>query len=193
MVYKPEQFLERLAKDRTLVSCQLLAREVDSSVPVEFSNKAGKRAISEVLPELSRNSQGRDEFETDEPRQEVAICRVTYRPTFLQLFPSDVATQLIAAGNASVASSILGREATSAEGQTTTSTIKDSSQRLQDLRNDVKYLDRLTKTELEAARQSMGMWSLHEVRESKREVVEEIEFQAKANFLRKLWRWVRGD
>lgn len=203
-VYRPEQFLDRLARDRTLVSCQLLARQVDSTSE-ESHNKANKRAISEVMPELSESSPQRKDdndtsrtsgaSQTDYQQQELAICRVTYRPTLFQLFPTDIAEQLIATGNATVSSSILGREATSSDSTSTTtrSTIDDSSQRLQDLRSDVKYLDRLAKAEFEAARKAMGMWSVPEVRERKREVVDEIEFQAKANVLQKLWRWVRGD
>jgi hypothetical protein len=200
LVYKPEQFLDRLARDRTLVSCQLLARQVDSSVSsVDSPTMASKRSISEVMPELSEHQQGEDRkiagTQGYDEQQEVAICHVTFRPTFFQLFPSDIAEALIAAGNASVSSSISGREGTSLDSTAAKSTtiIKDSSQRLQDLRNDIKYLDRLAKAEFEAARKSMGMWSIPEVRESKREVVDEIEFQSKAGVLQKLWRWMRGD
>ncbi len=195
LVYKPEQFLDRLAKERTLVSCQLLARQVAAAIPGELS-KSEKRSISQIMPEFSENPQVRDEIGSNLPRpyheqEQLAICRVTYRPTFFQFFPTDIAESLIATGNASVSSNILAREVTSSVTTASTS-ITDSSQRLQDLRNDVKYLDRLAKAEFEAARQSMGMWSVPEVRESKRDVVEEVEFQCNASFLQKVWRWIRG-
>lgn len=187
--------MDRLAKERTLVSCQLLARQVES-VPIQ-SSKADKRLMADdIIPERMEGQENMDEAGKHIPRpfhnpqEQLAICRVTYRPTFLQVFPTDIAESLIATGNASVSSTILGREIVSSDNASTC--IQDSSQRLQDLRNDVKYLDRLAKTEFEAARQSMGMWSVPEVRESKREVVEEVEFQCNASFIQKVWRWIRG-
>lgn len=147
------------------------------------------------MPELAvgHSEQNVSSIQTYNQPLEVAICRVTYRPSLFQLFPTDIAESLIASGNASVSSSVLGRELPAPrEGGSVKSVIKDSSQRLQDLRNDVKYLDRLAKAEFEAARQSMGMWSVPEVRASKQEVIEEVEFQTKAGVLQKLWRWVRG-
>ena len=68
----------------------------------------------------------------------------------------------------------------------------DASEKLRDARSDVTYLERLTNAEFLAAQNSKGMWSEQEVRFHKREVVNEVEFQAKANLLQKLWRWIRG-
>lgn len=200
LVYKPEQFLDRLAKERTLVSCQLVARQIQETAPTELS-KTEKRPMSKILPELAvesldttgsamdKKSNRTGLIAHDDHHDEVAICRVTYRPKFFQFFATDIAESLIATGNASVSTTILGRDVTSFKS--TGTTIKDTSQRLQDLRDDVKYLDRLAKVEFEAARQSIGMWSVPEVRESKREVVEEVEFQTKASTIQKLWRWLR--
>ena len=70
--------------------------------------------------------------------------------------------------------------------------IVDTSQRINDLRKDVKYLDRLAKVEFDAAKKSAGMWSVPEVRQMKKEVVEEVEFQSKSNVFQKLWRYIRG-
>lgn len=197
LVYRPEQFLDRLAKERALVSCQLVARQVLETAPAVERSNVEKRPMSQIMPELAV---GNTETSTVEKRSslihaqdqndEVAICRVTYRPKVFQLFATDIAESLIATGNASVSTTILGREVTSF--QSTATCIKDTSHRLQDLRDDVKYLDRLAKVEFEAASQSIGMWSVPEVRESKREVVEEVEFQTKASSIQKLWRWIRG-
>jgi hypothetical protein len=193
--YRPEQFLERLAKQRVLVSFQLLAR----LVPVEPKDPSPppKRQMVDVLPELENSDDKQHETTIRDinsyNEQQVAICRLSYRPTLWQLFSTDIAETLIAAGNASVSSSVLTTNVDLVEGvQQKTTKIVDSSQRIQDLRHDVKYLDRLAKTEFEAAKKSMGMWSVPEVRESKREVVEEVEFQTKANIFQKLWRRFRG-
>ena len=197
LTYKPEEFLDRLARERKLVSCQLLARQVESSDEEEKS-RANKRPMSEVMPELAERGYENSDSEktgarpTYKQQQEVAICRVTYRPSFFQFFPTDIAESLVSTGNANVSSNILGREMPDSKDGSSTS-INDSSERLQDLQNDVKYLDRLANVEFEAAQQSMGMWSVPEVRASKREVIDEVEFQAKAGILQKLWRWVRSE
>jgi endonuclease YncB( thermonuclease family) len=138
--------------------------------------------MADILPELEAR---KDKVFRDSRynEQQIAVCRISYRPTLWQLFATDVAETLIAAGNASV---------TSADLSSNESKVVDSSQRIQDLRHDVKYIDKLAKAEFEAAKKSMGMWSVPEVRESKREVVEEVEFQTKANVFQKLWRWFRG-
>lgn len=177
-----------------MISCQLLARQVDISSTNENADngKINKRPMAEVMPELAvEHGDTTSRIESSLPGSrlsEVAICKVRHRPSLFQLFPTDIAESLIASGTASVSSNILGREDTDSQH----STIKDSSQKLQDLRNDVKYLDRLAKAELEAAGKSNGMWSVPEVREAKREVVDEVDFQAKANALQKIWRWFRG-
>lgn len=197
LTYEPEHFLDRLAREKTLISCQLLARQIE---PVSGDELLpSKRPMSDVMPELVEQTNGENDSEKKSPmkeynqKQEVAICRVTYRPTLFQLFPTDVAESLIAAGNANVSSNILGRESAASDPSATSTVIKDSSQRLQDLRNDVRYLDRLAKSEFEAARQSMGMWSVPEVRDSRKEVIEEVEFRSKATILQKLWKWLRGQ
>ena len=190
LLYQTEEHLKRLASERTLVSCQLLARQVVSSVRTDDGSNSKKRPMLAVMPELAQE----DASKTVELQQsssqipEVAICRVTYRPSFFQLFSTDVAQSLVLSGNASVSSSVLGQQQSASQ----VSTIRDSSQRLDDLRDDLKYLDRLTKAEFEAAAKSLGMWSVREVREAKRDVMDEVEFQTKATAIQKLWRWIRG-
>ncbi|OEU15534.1 hypothetical protein FRACYDRAFT_269406 [Fragilariopsis cylindrus CCMP1102] len=70
--------------------------------------------------------------------------------------------------------------------------IVDTSKRIQDIRNDVKYLDRLTMVEFQAAQKKIGIWSLPEVRKMKKDIIDEVDFQAKATLLQKLWRMIRG-
>jgi endonuclease YncB( thermonuclease family) len=191
--YNPEQFLERLAKQHTLVSLVLLGREV--AVMRDINTAEGnKRQISAMFPELQESSSN-DNNKIDEvsnvldsseyKEHQVAICRLNYRPKQWQIFSTDIAEALIKAGNANVAQSMF---------QSTSGTkIVDSSSRIQDLRKDVKYLDRLALSEFDAAKKSMGMWSVPEVREMRKEVVEEVDFQAKANIFQKLWRSMRGS
>lgn len=194
--YRPEIFLEQLAKQRVLVSCQLLGRRVPFRGPKE-PILLKKREAGEVLREITNND---DELETTNiddiqnyNEQQVAVCRLSYRPSLWQIFPTDVAERLIAEGSANTSSSIMATNADDQEyGNSTNTKIIDSSQRIQDLRYDVKYLDDLESSEFEAAKKSLGMWSVPEVREIRREVVEEVEFQAKANFFQKVWRRLRG-
>ena len=182
--------MKRLASERVLVSCELLARQVMSSVTTADGPNATKRPMMTVMPELAHEDASRTtDLQQSRLRiPEVAICRVTYRPTFFQLFATDLAQSLVSSGNATVSSSLLGQQ----ESTRHVYTIRDSSHRLNDLQNDIKYLDRLTKVEFEAAAKSIGMWSVLEVREAKREVMDEVEFQTKASAIQKLWRWFRG-
>ena len=189
--YRPEQWLERLSKQRILVSCHLLARQIPLEKDAIVTSHPEKRVLSEILPELKGDGSSVAIYNEHNRRIEVAICRLTYRAVPWQMFPTDVAEALVRDGNVSVSTSLF---ASSAEGDDISGRIRvmDTSQRLQDLRKDVQYLDRLSKAEFEAAKQSAGMWNAPEVRERKREVVEEVEFQAKASIFQKIWRWLRG-
>lgn len=197
--YRPEEWLEKLAKQRALVSCQVLARQVFLDPGIKEYSKPPKRIMADVLPGLKDYESSKERKMIVEAMKnkddQTAVCRITYRPSLFQFFPSDVAEALIKGGNASVSSSLFTNNNSLVE-ETTTGIRKtkalDASQRIQDLRKDVHYLDRLTKSEFEAAKASIGMWSVPEVRASKQEVVEEVEFQTKANPFQKLWRWFRG-
>ena len=67
----------------------------------------------------------------------------------------------------------------------------ETSQKIHDLRKDVKYLDWLTKVEYQAVKESVGIWSNSEVRTMKQDIVDEVNFQTNANILQKIWRWLR--
>ena len=194
--YHPEQFLERLAKKRTLVSCQLLGRRV--GVPQEQDEEfdhRNKHQSSSNIPGDSSPVASDDNMNDCQ----VALCRLTYRPHW-QLFKTDVAEALVKVGNANVASNILNHSSSSDNSGTNDKVladafktkITDTSQRIQDVRRDIKYLDRLEMLEFEAAQKSMGMWSIPAVRQIKEDIVDEVDFQAKASPLRKIWRRIRG-
>ena len=192
--HDPQAFLERLAKKRTLVSCQLLGRRV--VVPQEgeedFDSQKRRQSSSDATEDMTDVSEDFD-------NHQVALCRLTYRPR-MQLFATDIAEALVKAGNANVASTILNHSSSSDNSATSDNVptgafktkITDTSQRVQDIRRDVKYLDRLETLEFEAAQKSIGMWSVPEVRRMNKEIVDEVDFQEKANPLQKLWRMIRG-
>lgn len=201
LLYNPDTFLDRLAEERTLVRCQLLGRTAASSKPSASERmtpisapKPGSSPVEQPFHGIPTRSKMDEISQALNPpsnnTQQLALCRLTYRPKVLQLFSTDIAETLIKAGNACVSSTMMG---TSSTNDAAPMKIVDSSQRLQDLRNDVKYLDRLAQTELEAAKKSAGMWSVPDVRKMKREVVEEVDFQMKANVFQKLWRWLRSS
>ena len=194
--YRPEEWLEQLARQRTLVKCQLLARKVPA-----YSLSPGHNQSRGKLDFASEKSASKSDSSILEEKQ-VAVCRMAYRPTVLQFFATDIAEYLVRTGRANTAPLVLseninhggGNDSNNSSGSRSGSInrIVDTSQRIHDLRQDVRYLDRLTKNELQAAKDSKGMWSVTEVRAAKRDVVEEAEFQAKANLFQKLWRWLRG-
>lgn len=195
--YDPDQFLQRLAEKRMLVSCQLLGRRV--AVPEERDEEFDQSSSdihgglnSGISDDLTNQS-------TDVDDCQVAICRLTYRPHW-QLFTTDLAEELVKVGKAHAASNILNHSHSSQRSKSGDkvladafkTTITDTSQRIQDIRNDVKYLDRLEKFEFEAAQKSQGMWSVPEIRQIKKDIVEEADFQASASPLHKIWRMIRG-
>jgi hypothetical protein len=199
-LYNPDTFLERLAQERTLVSCQLLGRAVATLRPSGNEMMASISTFKGNISPVEQPSHGSKSNNTTGEKslashpmldnsQQVALCRLTYRPKLWQLFPTDIAETLVRAGNSSVSSTVWSASA----NDTGSMRIVDASQRLQDLRNDVKYLDRLAQTELEAAKNSAGMWSVPDVRQMKKEVMEEVDFQTKANVFQKLWRWLRSS
>uniref|UniRef100_A0A6V0ASV0 Uncharacterized protein n=1 Tax=Pseudo-nitzschia australis TaxID=44445 RepID=A0A6V0ASV0_9STRA len=207
--YDPVQVLERLAKKRTLVSCQLLGREV--LTPLEGNDESAyQQNIQQSSSSVDENNSSvyfyddinsNNEVPTVLDGCQVALCKITYRPQFLQIFPTDLAETLVEAGNGSVASNLLFHSSSphtencKRDDILTTAfkrEITDASQRIQDIRNDVKYLDKLAILEFEAAQKSKGMWSVPEVRQMKKEIVDEVDFQAEASLLQKIWRRIQG-
>lgn len=113
----------------------------------------------------------------------------------LAIFATDIAEALVKAGNANVSSNILNYTGVTSDNTLTgrfKSKITDTSQRIQDIRSDVTYLERLGGLEFKAAQKTKGMWSYPEVRKIKKELVDEVDFQAKATPIQKIWRRIRG-
>ena len=200
--YNPEHFLKQLAKNRALVSCRLLGREVpipllnSERARVEdtthtSSNKRQSSSTSSSSDLAFKNYDSTnnvltilDDHDDDSKQHQVAVARLKYRPNW-QLFSTDIAETLIKAGNCLPYISSISSQDNNME-------IVDTSKRIQDIRNDVKYLDRLTMVEFQAAQKKIGIWSLPEVRKMKKDIIDEVDFQAKATLLQKLWRMIRG-
>jgi hypothetical protein len=71
-------------------------------------------------------------------------------------------------------------------------TIVDSSDDVEDLKKDIKYMNHLDKAEYKAATETAGMWADPFVRDSRQDLVEEVTFQNEATRFQKIWRWLRG-
>ena len=200
--HRPEVWLEKMARQRKLVKCQLLARKVPDTSSASSGTKKVGRHMHEV--DISGMQTACDDGLMVSEEQQIAVCRMTFRPTLLQLFATDISELLARTGKANVSPSVIvagnlehNQSSDNSSGEqigkpSPVTRIVDSSQRIQDLRHDVKYLDRLAKAELQAAKESRGMWSNVDVRAIKRDVVDEAEFQTNANAIQKLWRWLRG-
>jgi len=116
-----------------------------------------------------------------------AICRIYYRPGG-EFFRKDLASSLVRYGRASVLTS----GSLFAEQNDLMRPKLLSSNDVRHLRNDAKYMDTLQRQEYESIKESLGMWADPEARASKKDVVEEVEYQTKATIFRKVWNWIRG-
>jgi endonuclease YncB( thermonuclease family) len=180
------EWLRRLAAEKTMIKLQLLGRRVpeQQDPPTTWQKEPyTKRDVTAVLPEIQTEKNESRKVDEDQ----IAVCRLYYRPKLFQFWATDVADSLVRFGHASVNSEVFMKNEHTAKTK-----IVDTSTRLDDLRKDVKYLERLEKLEYEAAKGSFGMWSDSRIREMRRDVVEEVEFQTKANMLQKFWRWFRS-
>jgi len=207
--YQRGEWLNRLAEDNTKVRVELLGRRVVATPKVARDNnnnnqpmRSGafkKRDMTVVLPELqstleedAKNRGGEDEVE------QVAVCRIYYRPTWYQVFATDLADTLVRYGHACVEPEMFfSNHNNNNDNHPSSSTpsrtkIVDASTHLGDLRKDANYLGKLETLEYDAAKKSHGMWSDPMIRAKRGDVVEEVEFQATATMLQRLWRWIRS-
>jgi hypothetical protein len=184
--YQRGEWLRQLADDRTKVTLQLLGRRVltDNKSRGRTTQASSKRDVTAVLPEL----QSLDLGTNNNPEEEqVVVGRLYYRPSLFQLFATDLAYPLVRYGHACVESEMFMKNT-----HTAGSRITDSSTGLETLRKDVNYLDRLGKLEYDAAKGFYGMWSDTMIRDKRRDIVDEVEFQSNASVWQRLWRWMRG-
>ncbi|GAX19926.1 hypothetical protein FisN_1Lh605 [Fistulifera solaris] len=183
--YATGQWWDQLIRQRTPVSCQLMARQVRNVSSRDDNTHRTKRKLDLPELELLENSSSHNQQQYHEDDPQVAIVKMYYRSNTLQLFPVDVGESMVRQGHASPCTD--GLYPIPLDGK-----IRDASDIIRDLRIDSAYTDRIAKAEFEAAKKSYGMWSDPRVREARRDIVEEVEFQMKAPWYKKVFRWVRG-
>jgi hypothetical protein len=180
---RPGEWLSRLVDEHTTVTCQLLARrvldkETDSTTNTASNGQSLKRSMYSVLPELNKGSD-------QQSNVQVAVCKVYYRPQNFQLVATDIADSMVRFGRSTVTTD--GLYYHDSNGR-----VIDTNSNVKELRKDATYLEQLSNAEYEAAKGSYGMWADSEVRQSRADVVEEVEFQTQAPMWKKIWRWIRG-
>lgn len=163
-VEQPGEWLRRLADQKAPVSCQLLARRAQ----IEGASKRNTASLAEY------KAVGEDQ---------TAVCHVRFRPGG-RFFRTDLAESLVRHGRASIVEGLFV--------STENWTILDTSDRVEDLKKDTKYINRIEQAEYDAAKESVGMWADPLVQEARADLVEEITFQTEANVFQKAWRWLRG-
>lgn len=157
------EWLRRLADQKATISCQLLARR------------------SRIENVTKRNTAALEEFGKTAGDEQTAVARVSFRPGG-HLFRRDMAESLVRHGRASILSGMF----VSLDNWV----ILDTSDRVEDLKKDAKYMNRLEKAEYEAAKEEVGMWTDELVRDDRRDLVDEITFQTEASLFQKAWRWL---
>jgi hypothetical protein len=174
-----------LEKQQTLLTCQLLERQ---RLPRRRLHPVEENAI---------------EDDEDEEEQEIAVVKVYFRqPNSCQLFSTDLAYYMVRNGIASPALSSCD-DATQVETSRSSSSrsstsvmaaddekIKQRSQQQQQ-KQDEAYQEMLQRAEMDAAKESRGMWSDPVVQQQRRDVMDEVEFQTTASTQQKLWRWIQ--
>lgn len=178
----PGAWWERLARDRTAVSVQLLGRRVIAQNH-KNNTTTSDRPTKRQIPGLSS-----PDSLHDESAEHIAIARLYYRPKPTQLWATDLAHHMVRAGRANVASDGLYGTASSSHADRPL----DTTDSVAALQADVTYVQRLAQAEYEAAAESRGQWADPAIRQAQPEVVAEGEFQSKASVWQKLWRHVRG-
>jgi hypothetical protein len=105
------------------------------------------------------------------------VARLGYWPTSTW-WPVDLGSSLVQAGLAKVEHELdYGRY---------------SSESLEDKRRDIQYLESLTKLEHEAISKRSGIWSIPQVREASKDVVDHVDWMMTAPWYQKLWHRITG-
>jgi len=167
-------WLQRLAANRTPVSCTLLSRRIIEST---LSKSKDQGRNGRILNKM--NDQPFHNDVIDKELGQAAICHVKYRPS-KAIFRQDLGSYLVRNGIAALSSGI--------HIDIPSMTTIDGSTKIGDLENDVKYLDSLATDEYMAFKEKKGIW-LNEVTRSHRpDLVDEAEFEMNAGVLKKIWR-----
>lgn len=167
-------WLKRLASNRTPVSCTLISRRILKLVKEDGN-------FNKTLYNVKSSQNLRPHtMDSDPEKEQVAIAKIMYRPG-MSLFRKDLGSSLVSCGRANVASEGMHIEIPSMP-------TVDGSTKLGDIDSDVKYLERLSQLEYEAVKGRLGMWNVDAVRSTRSDLVEEAEFEIHASRWKKIWR-----
>ena len=123
--------------------------------------------------------------ETNDGSSATAVCRLYYRPRLLQPWSVDLSESLIQWGRATVSDDLYHTDSEKEK-------VVDTTDDMKDLRRDVEYMNRLGRAELDAAGAYRGVWADSVYRDTRPDVVDEVDFQVQAPWYKKLWRYIRG-
>ncbi len=141
------EWLDQLAAQRTIVACQLLARRVSNQNNDEASTAAPMRTslvdVTAFRPEIAKNA-------ASDALEQTAICKLSFRSTPFEVFPTDVAFALVRWGYVSPVESLFS--------SSDKANIVDTSTQLNMLKSDNRYLKQLEGAEFDAAKEYKGMW-----------------------------------
>jgi hypothetical protein len=176
---QPGEWLDRLVQNQTPVACQLLSRRVRNDEIVDTGGNNDNHHSNSPSGQVVRHVEIED----------VAVCRLFFRPlrkNRFQLFRDDLAETLLGQGRAILASSGLSVD------RPGTHTVYGNTN-IKTLQGDVKYMERLERSELEAVKESLGLWSDDQVRATRQDLVQEANFETTASVWQKLWRLIRRE
>lgn len=173
-----KEWIRKLAEQRSLVRCQLLGRRVPHCGASSQLASRNKRPIPGLTSDESV-------FETSAGNEHAAVAKLFYRPKPMDLLPTDLGELMILKGFAVVSEDGLFPH-------TPAERVVDTTDAIKILQRDGAYMERLGRTEYQAARGSYGVWANPDYRTARADVVDEVNFQERASVFRKIWRWWRS-
>lgn len=177
------EWLQTLVDQKATLSCQLLSRRVVDAQEMQKLNVSNSETkhLQTLHPTLTDM---RSTTMEDVELQQVAICKIGFRPP-MTIFRKDLASSLVSFGRANVAPGMH----IDIQARPTI----DGSTSLEDMENDVKYIEKLSKLEYEAVKTKKGMWSIDSIRSSRPDLVEFAKDEETASWWKKLWNKFRDS
>ena len=207
-----DAWLDQLARQHTAVTVQLLGRRrivrqddeqhqslttsttMTTTTPHHHHTNKKKRQIPGLSEAHSQMASSSSLSINDDATDQIAVARLYFRPQRFQWLSTDLGYHMVRWGRANICEQGLfgGTTSTTTTSSSSSSSLHDTSHAVKDLRADAAYMDRLAAAELQAAAESRGQWADPTIRQERRDVVQEAEFQASASIWQKLWRRLRG-
>lgn len=183
------ELLNLYASERAPVACQLIARKVTTPFGESVQSKSViKRSIlpNSITVAGSLTKEDDLSYHSNSTKcSETAVGLVFVKPkAFVLASRQDLGESLTLLGLATIS-----KEWYSCKQN---ENIIDTSESVGDLRKDASYISRIGRAEFEACKGFYGIWSNEEYRKTRKDIVEEVEFQRKASVWRKLWKFIRG-